>query len=132
MTATATARTMATEVEQMIDQYIAAWNETDPATRRALIARTWTEDGHYLDPLMSGEGHDGIDAMVGAVQTQFPGHRFRRTGELDTHHDRVRFSWELGPDFGPPLAGGVDFGVVSDGRLHTITGFFDFDPSANG
>jgi hypothetical protein len=132
MTATATARTMATEVEQVIDQYIAAWNETDPATRRALIARTWTEDGRYLDPLMSGEGHDGIDAVVGAVQTQFPGHRFRRTGELDTHHDRVRFSWELGPEAGPPLAGGVDFGVVSDGRLHTITGFLDFAPGASG
>jgi hypothetical protein len=132
MTATATKTTPATEVEQLIDQYIAAWNETDPATRRALIARTWTEDGRYLDPLMSGEGHDGIDAVVGAVQTQFPGHRFRRTGELDTHHDRVRFSWELGPEAGPPLAGGVDFGVVSDGRLHTITGFLDFAPGASG
>jgi hypothetical protein len=132
MTATATKTTPATEVEQLIDQYIAAWNETDPATRRALIARTWTEDGRYLDPLMSGEGHDGIDAMVGAVQTQFPGYRFRRTGELDTHHERVRFSWELGPEAGPPLAGGVDFGVVSDGRLHTITGFLDFAPGASG
>ena len=132
MTATATKTTPATEVEQLIDQYIAAWNETDPATRRALIARTWTEDGRYLDPLMSGEGHDGINAMVGAVQTGFPGHRFRRTGELDTHHDRVRFSWELGPESGPPLAGGVDFGVVSDGRLHTITGFLDFAPGASG
>ncbi len=131
MTATATARTMATEVEQLIDQYIAAWNETDPATRRALIARTWTEDGRYLDPLMSAEGHDDIDAMVGAVQTQFPGHHFRRTGELDTHHDRVRFSWELGPEAGPPLAGGVDFGVIVDGRLQSITGFLDFFPSAN-
>ncbi len=30
MTATAPARTMATEVEQVIDQYIATWNETDP------------------------------------------------------------------------------------------------------
>ena len=132
MTATATKTTPATEVEQLIDQYIAAWNETDPATRRALIARTWTEDGRYLDPLMSGEGHDGIDAMVDAAQNQFPGYRFRRTGELDTHHDRVRFSWELGPEAGPPLAGGVDFGVVSDGRLHTITGFLDFAPGASG
>ena len=60
MTAAATAGTTATEVEQVIGHYFAAWNETDPATRRALIARTWTEDGSYLDPLMSGEGHDGI------------------------------------------------------------------------
>ena len=85
------ATTMATGVEQVIDQYIAAWNETDPDARRDLIARTWTEDGSYLDPLMSGEGHDGIDAMIGGVQSRFPGYRFRRTGDLDAHHDPVRF-----------------------------------------
>ena len=132
MIAAATASTMATEVEQLIDRYIAAWNETDPATRRTLIARAWTEDGSYLDPLMRGEGHDGIDAMIGGAQAQFPGYRFRRTGELDTHHDRVRFSWELGSEGGPALAEGVDFGVVSEGRLQTITGFLDFAPHVGG
>ena len=132
MVATTTSKTTTSEVEQLIDQYFAAWNETDPATRRALIARTWTETGSYLDPLVSGEGHDGIDAMIGGVQTQFPGYRFRRTGELDTHHDRVRFSWELASEGGPALAGGVDFGIVSEGRLQTITGFLDFAPGANG
>jgi hypothetical protein len=132
MTAKATATTMTTEVEQLVDQYIAAWNETDPGTRRELIARTWADDGRYLDPLMSGAGHDGIDAMIGGVQTQFPGYRFRRTGDLDTHNDRVRFAWELGPEDGPALAGGIDFGVVSEGRLQTITGFLGFAPGANG
>ena len=132
MTATATATTMTTEVEQVIDQYIATWNETDSAARRELITRTWAEDGGYRDPLMSGEGHDGIDAMIGGVQTQFPGYRFRRVGELDTHHDRVRFSWELGPEEGAALAGGIDFGVIVNGRLQSITGFLDFAPSANG
>jgi hypothetical protein len=132
MTATAIARTTATEVEQVVDQYIAAWNEADPGARHELIARTWTEDGSYLDPLISGEGHDGIDAMIGAVQTQFPGHRFHRVGELDAHNNVVRFSWELGPEGGPALAGGVDFGVVAGGRLQSITGFLDFAPDASG
>ena len=132
MTATATAMTAATEVEQLIDQYIAAWNETDPATRRELIARTWTEDGSYLDPLMSGAGHDSIDAMIDGVQTRFPGYRFRRTGEIDAHNTVVRFSWDLVPEGGPALAGGVDFGVIVDGRLQSITGFLDFAPGANG
>ena len=67
MVATTIARTTTSEVEQLIDQYFAAWNESDPATRRALIARTGTEDASYLDPLMSGAGHDGIDAMIGGV-----------------------------------------------------------------
>jgi hypothetical protein len=127
----ATSATAATEIEPVIDQYIAAWNETDPESRRELITRTWTEDGSYLDPLMIGEGHDGIDAMIGAVQTQFPGYRFRRVGELDAHNNAVRFSWELGPEDGPALTGGVDFGVFLDGRLQSINGFLDFAPGGN-
>ena len=46
--------------------------------------------------------------------------------------NRVRFSWELGPEDGAALAGGVDFGVIAAGRLQSITGFLDFAPSANG
>jgi hypothetical protein len=120
------------DVQDVVDRYIATWNETDPARRRELISRTWTEEGHYLDPLMAGEGQDGIDAMIQAVQTQFPGHRFRRTSKIDTHHDRVRFSWELGPEGASPLAGGLDIGVIADGRLRSIIGFLDFAPSPNG
>jgi hypothetical protein len=44
----------------------------------------------------------------------------------------VRFSWELGPDGADPLAGGLDVGVIADGRLRSITGFLDFAPSPNG
>jgi hypothetical protein len=120
------------DAKDVVDRYIATWNETDPARRRELISRTWIEEGQYLDPLMAGEGQDGIDAMIQAVQTQFPGHRFRRTSNIDTHHDRVRFSWELGPEGAAPLAGGLDVGVIADGRLRSITGFLDFAPSPNG
>jgi hypothetical protein len=80
---------MATGVEHVIDRYIAAWNETNAGARRELITRTWTEDGRYLDPLMSGADHDAIDAVIGDVQTQFPGYRFRRVGELDAHNNVV-------------------------------------------
>lgn len=119
-----------TEIDSVIDRYIATWNETDPDRRRELIAQTWTEDASYLDPLLGGEGRDGIDAMIAGVQAQFPGHRFRRTSDVDAHHDRVRFGWELGPEGNPALAGGLDVGVLVDGRLRSITGFLDFAPAA--
>lgn len=120
------------DATHVIERYIAIWNETDPARRRDLIARTWTEDASYLDPLMAGEGPDGIDAMIAGVQQQFPGHRFRLLGEVDHHHDRVRFAWELGPGDGqPPLVAGTDFGVVApDGRLRSVTGFLDRMPGS--
>jgi hypothetical protein len=110
----------------LIDSYIAIWNETDAKRRRDLIAQTWTEDSTYLDPLMRGEGRGGIDAMIQGVQSQFPGLLFRRTSDVDAHSDRVRFAWELGPEGGPAMAGGVDFGVISGDRLQSITGFIDF------
>jgi len=109
----------------LIDRYIATWNEADDERRRALISDTWTDDASYLDPMLQGEGRNGIDAMIAAVQERFPGHRFRRTGEVESHHDRVRFSWELAPEEGDVVVRGTDFGVVADDRLSAVTGFFD-------
>ena len=110
----------------LIDRYIAMWNETDAERRRDLIARTWTEGASYLDPAVQGDGRAGIDAMVKAVQERFPGHRFRRTSDVEAHHDRVRFRWELAPTGGPAIVAGTDFGVVAaDDQLQMITGFFD-------
>jgi hypothetical protein len=120
-----------TNPTDLIDRYFAMWNETDAGRRRDLIARTWTEDARYVDPMLEGEGRNGIDAMVAAVHARFPGYKFRRTSGIDLHHDRVRFSWELVPEGGPVFADGVDFGVVApDGRLQAITGFIDHAPAA--
>jgi hypothetical protein len=115
---------------ELIDSYIAAWNETDSGRRADLIGLTWTEDARYLDPLMHGEGRDGIAAMIAGVQKQFPGLKFRRSGSVDAHNNCVRFPWELVSEEGTAVAGGVDFGVIRNGLLHRITGFIDFAPSA--
>ena len=73
---------------------------------------------------MSGEGHDGIDAMIAAAQQQFPGHRFELVDGPDSHHDRVRFTWQLVGDGGARVAVGFDFGTLApDGRLRSVTGF---------
>src|SRR4051812_17939604 len=108
-----------------ITSYLAAWNEADPDRRRALVAETWTEDGTYLDPLMSGAGIDAIAGMIGAAQAQFPGHRFALSAGPDAHNDVVRFSWVLASS-GEPVASGQDFAVVAgDGRFASVTGFLE-------
>ena len=113
-------------VTEVIDRFIAMWNETDTERRRGLIARTWMEDATFLDPVAQGEGPAGIDAIIRGVQERFPGHRLRRTSDPDAHHDNVRFSWELAPEGGAPVVSGTDFAVVGKGdRLQTVTGFFD-------
>jgi SnoaL-like domain len=130
---TSTTRQMSQQIgitsqTELIDRYIAAWNEIDEANRKELLANTWTEDSSYLDPLMRAEGRDGINDMIGRVHQQFPGLRFRRVTEVDAHTDYLRFGWELAPESGSPVAGGVDFGTTSGGLLRTITGFLDFAP----
>ena len=130
---TTTTGTTTTAAGTIAAQYIAAFNETDPTARRNLIGRTFSEDATYVDPLMAGDGADGIDAMLAAVQRQFPGFTFRLAGKVDGYADRLRFAWELfPPGADAPLAAGTDFAVLaSDGRLRAVTGFLDLMPLAD-
>ena len=118
---------MTNDLNTTIQRYIDAWNETDAARRRELVAGVWTDDGSYVDPLMTGDGHDSIAAMIGLAQQQFPEHRFELSFGPDAHNDRARFAWRLyGPGGGEPVAGGTDFAVVAeDGRLSSVTGFLE-------
>src|SRR5258708_439542 len=86
------------------------------------------KDAKYVDPLMSGEGHDGVDALIAGVQQRFPDFRFHLIGEPNGFGDHVRFSWGLGPDGADSPIKGTDFAVVSDGRIRSITGFLDQVP----
>jgi SnoaL-like domain len=123
---------MTTHIDTTVNRYIDAWNETDADRRRALVTEVWTDDGTYLDPLMSGAGHDSIAAMIGVAQQQFPEHRFELSHGPDAHNDRVRFAWQLyGPNGDEPVAGGTDFALVADdGRLRSVTGFLEAPATA--
>jgi hypothetical protein len=115
------------DITTVVHNYIAMWNETTPEDRRAIIADTFADEATYLDPVQSGDGREGIDAMVAGAQKQFPGTRFELADGPDSHHDRVRFSWRLvTADAGAPVAAGVDFATVAeDGRLVDVTGFLE-------
>jgi SnoaL-like domain len=117
-------------MRDLIDDYLACWNETDSTARRELIAKTWAEDASYVDPLVDAHGHDAIDAAIAAAQDQFPGHVFSLAGSVDTHHDVARFSWGLGRFGDDPLVLGSDIASVGrDGRLARVVGFLDKVPT---
>jgi hypothetical protein len=114
------------DTDTLVNNYIAMWNETDPDRRRELVAQTVSSDADYVDPVMEGSGVDGISTMIGAAQTQFPGHRFTLLAGPEAHHDRVRFTWSLAADGGAPMAIGVDFvSLADDGRMRSITGYLE-------
>ena len=86
---------------KLVETYLDTWNETDPNARRSAVASVWAEDAQYVDPLADVSGHDQISELIGGVQQQAPGHVFRLLDDrVDSHHNVVRFSWELVPASG--------------------------------
>src|SRR5689334_18623926 len=96
------------DFDAVIEQYLAVWNETDPAARRSGIAALFAEDVRYTDPIAAVRGHAELDGLIGAVQQQFPGLVFSAGGPVDAHHDQARFTWHLGRPGEEPLVIGFD------------------------
>jgi hypothetical protein len=112
-------------LEVTVDTYLGAWSEEDPALRSQLIEKVWTANGRLVDPPLAAEGRDEISDMASALQAQFPGHYFRRSSEIDEHHGRFRFAWELVSGDGAVALAGLDVGQLDDsGQIEQITGFF--------
>jgi len=106
--------------------YLALWNDADDASRAERIARGWREQARYADPMMTGEGHDGIADMITGARSQFPGHVFTLIGTPDGHGRFVRFSWTLAEKSGEPVAGGTDVvRLDQDGRIAEVIGFLE-------
>jgi hypothetical protein len=117
-------------MHELIERYLACWNETDSATRRELVTKTWADDASYVDPLVDAHGRAAIDAAIAATQGQFPGHVFTLVSAVDAHHDVARFSWGLGRHGDDPLVIGSDVASVgADGRLARVVGFLDKVPT---
>lgn len=120
-----------TNYEQVAERYLAIWNEADDRRRRAQMDETWSADARYADPLMAGEGREGISAMIEAARARIPGLRFSLDGKLDGHGPHLRFSWRLGPEGGAVVARGTDFAALdAQGRLASVIGFIDQMPAA--
>ena len=119
-------------MQEMVERYLAAWNETDARRRRELVDSVWAPDGSYTDPLADARGRAEIDGLIGAVQQQFPGFVFTLGGPVDAHHNQARFTWHLAPaGAAEPVVIGFDVAVLDgDGQLRSVHGFLDKVPAA--
>jgi len=119
-------------MQEIVERYIAAWNETDAERRRGLVDALWTEDGRYTDPLADAHGRAEIDGLIGAVQQQFPGFVFTLGGPVDAHHEQARFTWHLAPEgAAEPVVTGFDVAVLNGGgQIRSVYGFLDKVPAA--
>ena len=117
-----------TDATKIARRYIELWNEKVPSRRREILSQDWTQDARYVDPLMSGDGADGVDALIAGVQERFPNFKFKLIGEPNGFGDHLRFSWGLGPDGADSPIKGTDIAVIDNGKIRSITGFLDQVP----
>jgi hypothetical protein len=121
-----------TDANAVVRRYVEIWNQPDGALRAEAAAELLTEDCRFVDPLADVAGPDGLAAVIGGVHQQFPGHRIQPVGDVDTHHDVLRFTWELVPEGGgESVVIGTDvLSLTAEGLVGAISGFFDKVPAA--
>ena len=112
-------------ITTMVDRYCNAWSEPDAARRQQLLDEVWADDGTYTDPLSHVAGRAALSSLIDGFLKQYPGSRIVLSSAVDTHHDKVRFTWKWVAGDGSVPTEGMDFGEIGqDNRLRRIVGFF--------
>lgn len=114
--------------QDLVERYVALWNEPDAAKRRAAIEALWTPDGSHYSPTLEAHGYDELEARVlrshqrWVVDQDF---YFRSTGDVHTHHGVMTFTWEMLPRDGSSVESvGQDFFLLApEGRARAIYQF---------
>jgi hypothetical protein len=121
---------------ELVERYVALWNEPNPDARRAAIHGLWAEDAKHIlqppqemrdaaaaigfpAPTLEARGHDELEARVARAHDEFVaagGFRFRPRAGAARVGDAVMFGWEMVPAGGEEaLAAGRDV-LVLDAR----------------
>ena len=118
-------------LEALVDSWLAAYGDADPARRHAAIRAAWHPEGHLVEPPLEARGHAAISDLAATLQSQFPDHRFERSTALDGHHGALRYGWRLLDANGAAVLEGLDLlDLDVDGRIQGIVGFFGTQPAA--
>jgi hypothetical protein len=117
---------------ELVDEYIAVWNETDAAERRRRIGALWTPDGTTSNRLIEACGYEAIEARVTGSSDKWlrEGKYVFRPRQAAHRRDVVKVDWEMATALGGVVeAAGVSFLVVDlDGR---IAHDYQFNPTLN-
>lgn len=105
--------------------YWTAWNETDLERLPQHLAVAVTDDVDWNDPRDSFVGVDELEAAIRKLRTSKPGYRFVIASEVDHHHDRYRYRWDM-ISRGRTLMEGLDIVTIDPtvGLICRVDGFF--------
>jgi hypothetical protein len=108
------------EIEELVQRFVAVWNETDPAARRATIETLWAPDGRHLMGQQDVQGYDALEARVIASHERSVvqgGNIFRPATAIQTLPEIVKFRWDMvRKDGGELVSAGVGLLRLDDKR----------------
>ena len=131
------------DLDELVDRYVALWNEPDPDIRRRLISELWAPDGaqvlvdppeairnaadrlKFSIPPLEVHGYDALEAGVTRAHEMFiaPGeYVFKRGGNASRPLGNViSFTWTMASRAdGETAGGGLDvLAIGTDGRIRT-------------
>ncbi len=87
---------MITSVEEMLAQYIAAWNESTLEGYRKEFAKCWDPQGTYTDLAVSNlTGVEALSDFANKSLQIIPERKFSIHETPEYHHQKVKFVWSV-------------------------------------
>jgi len=107
--------------QDLVQRFIAVWNESDPQARKRQIAELWAEDGSHYSPSMEAHGYEALERRIIGSWDKWvhgAGHSFRACADADGHHGGIKFHWEMITPGGEVSSLGFEFLLLGpDGRI---------------
>ena len=87
----------ASDPNDLVERYVAMWNQPDPIIRRAQIAQLWSQKGMLIRETSVSVGHAAIAVAAAKMFDTNVGNGLVASSANNTHahHGLVRFRWKL-------------------------------------
>jgi hypothetical protein len=120
------------KVTEIVDSYVAVWNEPDADERRRRIRAVWAPEGTTCYRLLDARGYDAIEQrVVGSWDKWLREEKYAfRSKSVACHHHVVKIDWVLtAVPAGAVEAAGLSFLILApDGRIEHD---YQFNPTAS-
>jgi hypothetical protein len=105
--------------------YWTAWNEADITRIPDHLVGAVTDNVEWNDPRDSFVGIDELEQAILRLRTSKPDYAFVIASEIDGHHDRLRYRWDM-VRHGRTLMEGLDVVTLEprSGLIARVDGFF--------
>jgi hypothetical protein len=116
--------TPTTSIEEAVANYVAAWNEPDPAPRARLLEQAVAEDVRIALDRREVRGRGAVAAEIAELHRRLPGVRGRLSTAVDVQGNVCRFAAQVERADGTSVAEMLDACECdASGRLRLILTF---------